>query len=209
MAKVTALKFQKRNPDRVSVYLDGRFAFGLPAIVAARLKPGQTLSEAEIAALKREGDAEADYNRALNYLSYRPRSRTEIERYFQKRGLANEEIEVIVARLGRAGLLDDEAFARFWVENRERFKPRGLRALRYELRQKGIGDAIIDRVLVAVDEEDSAYRSAEKKARQLGHLDREVFYRKLIGYLSRRGFNYGVARETADRCWAELGADGD
>ncbi len=204
--KITALKYQKKNPDRVSVYLDGRFAFGLPAIVAARLKPGQSLSDAEIEALQAEGEEDKAYNRALNYLSYRPRSRHEIDTYLQKRGVLQEQIEGVVARLERAGLLDDEAFARFWVENRERFRPRGLRALRYELRIKGVSGEIIDRTLETVDAAESAYRSAEKKARQLRHLDRQTFYRKMIAFLSRRGFAYEVAREATDRYWAELAA---
>ena len=69
MAKITALKVQKKNQDRVSIYLDGRFAFGLPAIVAARLKEGQHLSDAEIEALTEQGTEEALYDQALSYLS--------------------------------------------------------------------------------------------------------------------------------------------
>jgi regulatory protein len=202
--EITALKYQKKNPDRVSVYLDGRFAFGLPAIVAARLKPGQVLAEGQIEALKAEGNQEKEYNRALDYLSYRPRSRREIELYLQKRGSGEDQVEAIVARLERAGLLDDHAFAQFWVENRERFRPRGLRALRYELRNKGVSDEIIDLALEAVDAQESAYRSAAKKARQLRDQDRRTFYRKMIDFLSRRGFAYEVARDTADRYWSEL-----
>jgi regulatory protein len=202
--KITALKYQKKNPERVSVYLDGRFAFGLPAIVAAKLKPEQLLSDAEIEALQAEGDQEKAYNRALDYLSYRPRSCKEIDLYLQKRGLPEGQIGAVIERLERAGLLDDEAFARFWVENRERFRPRGLRALRYELRIKGVSGEIIDRALESVDAQESAYRSAERKARQLRHADRQTFYRKMIDFLSRRGFAYEVAREATDRRWAEL-----
>jgi regulatory protein len=202
--EITGLKVQKKNPDRVSVYLDGRFAFGLPAIVAARLKVGQTLSDAEIEALQVEGNEEKEYNRALDYLSYRPRSRREIELYLQKRGVPETQIEAIAGRLERAGLLDDEAFARFWVENRERFRPRGLRALRYELRNKGVSDEIINLALESVDAQESAYRSAAKKARQLSGQDQRTFYRKMIAFLSRRGFAYEVAREATDRYWGEL-----
>jgi regulatory protein len=202
--EITALKYQKKDPDRVSVYLDGRFAFGLPAIVAARLKPGQVLSEAQVEALQAEGNQEKEYNRTLDYLSYRPRSRREIELYLQKRGAGQDQIEAIITRLERAGLLDDQAFAQFWVENRERFRPRGLRALRYELRNKGVSDEIIDLALEGVDAPESAYRSAAKKVRQLRDRDRRTFYRKMIEFLSRRGFAYEVAREVADRYWSEL-----
>ena len=205
--KITGLKYQKRNPDRVSVYLDGRFAFGLPALLAAKLKAGQFLTDAEIEALQAEGDTESAYNRALNYLGYRPRSRQEIDRYLQKYGVPQVQIEAVIGRLEQVGLLDDEAFTRFWVENRERFRPRGLRALRYELRNKGVSEEIIDGALEMVDAPGSAYRNAEKKARQLSSLGRQTFYRKMIAFLSRRGFAYEVAREVTDRYWAELGED--
>ncbi len=205
--KITALEFQKKNPDRVNVFLDGKFAFGLPAIIAARLKPGQLLADAEIQALQAEGSIETAYDRTLNYLSYRPRSRAEVVRYLEKRDLPEGQIETVVERLERAGLLDDEAFARYWVENRERHRPKGLRALRYELREKGIGNEIMDRVLVSVDVSDSAYRSAARKARQLAHLDEQSFTRKIVEYLARRGFDYEVAREAAGRHRAELAAD--
>jgi regulatory protein len=204
--KITALKFQKKDPDRVSVYLDGHFAFGLPAIVAARLLLGQFLSDPDIEALQEQGQAESAYNRALNYLSYRPRSRWEVVTYLQGKGLPAEQVEGIVDRLEAAGLLDDEAFAQFWVENRGQFRPRGLRGLRYELQRKGISDAVIDRAVASVDASAGAYQAAASKARQLDHLDRATFRRKLIEYLARRGFDYEIAQETAERCWVELTA---
>jgi len=202
--QITALRYQKKNRDRVSVYLDGRFAFGLPAIVAARLKRGQTLSEAEIEALQEQGRLESAYEQALNYLSYRPRSRAEVAAYLRKRDLSDDQIEKVVARLERAGLVDDRAFARFWVENREQFRPRGARALRYELRSKGIAPDIIADALAAIDFTDSAYRAASKKVRQFGRLEEPLFRRKMIDYLARRGFDYDVAEQVTRRHWQEL-----
>ncbi len=202
--RITALERQKKNRERVNVYIDGHFAFGLPAIIAARLAQGQFLSDAEIEALKEQGGSETAYNWALDYLSYRPRSRAEVITHLQKRQVPESQIEKIVDRLEEAGLLDDEAFARFWVENRERFRPRGLRALRYELRNKGVDDEVIDQALASVDVSVSAYHAASKKAQQLCHVDEPTFKQKLVTYLARRGFEYTVAREAAERHWAEL-----
>jgi len=207
--KITALKYQKKNPDRVNVYLDGHFAFGLSAILAASLKLGEFLSEAQVESLRNRDDAEVAYNRALNYLSYRPRSKAEVRTYLQRRSMPDTLIETVMERLVRAGLLDDEAFARFWVENRERFRPKGVRALRYELRSKGIGDEIAERILATVDVSASAYEAASKKARQLSHLDQQTFERKLVDYLARRGFDYEIAQEIAQRSWRELKEEGD
>jgi len=202
--KITALKYQKKNRDRASVFIEGRFAFGIPAIVVASLRKGQFLSDAEIESLQEKGSTETAYGRTLNYLSYRPRSRAEIVGYLEKRGLSEAQIEAIIGRLERAGLLDDEAFAQYWIENRENFRPRGARALRYELRTKGIADALIDQALTSVDASASAHRAASRKAQQLSHLDQPTFKRKLVEYLARRGFDYGVAQETAEHYWEDL-----
>lgn len=192
----------------MSVFLDGRFAFGLPAIVAAGLRKGQVLSDAEIETLQEEGTIESGYHKALDFLSYRPRSRAEVETYLQKRGFSETQAGAIIDRLEGVGLLNDAAFAQFWVENRERFRPRGPRALRYELRSKGISDGIIEQVLAVVDVSEGAYRSASNKARQWGQLDQQTFVRKIVEYLARRGFDYEVAREAAERHWTRLRADG-
>ena len=206
--RITALKYQKRNRNRVSVYLDDRFAFGLPALVAASLRTGQNLTDAEIEALQGEGRIESAYGRALHYLSYRPRSRAEMVAYLEKRGQPEDQVKAIILRLERAGLMDDKEFARYWVENRERFRPRGMHALRHELRSKGIDDETIEGALESIDVSVSAYRAAHRKARQLSHLERREFDRKLMEYLGRRGFNYEVAREVAERHWQELEGEG-
>lgn len=203
--EITALRYQKKNRDRVSVYLDGRYAFGLPAIVAAELKRGQSLSETEIESLQGRGTVESAYGRALNYLSYRPRSRAEVVSYLEKRDLPEGQVNDIVGRLERAGLVNDEAFATFWVENRERFRPKGLRALRYELRTKGISEDLIEEALSSIDVTEGAYRAADRKAQQMNHLDQRTFHRKLVEYLARRGFGYEEARGAAERHWNELG----
>jgi regulatory protein len=202
--RITALECQKRNKERVSVFVDGGFAFGVPAIVAATLKVGQVLSDAECEALRERGSVEEAYGLALDYLSYRPRSRSEVERHLGKHGASQAQIEAALDRLEQAGLLGDEEFARFWVENRERFRPRGPAALRYELRSKGVGQEAIEQALEALDPPESAYQAASKKARLLSGLDQATFSRKLVEYLVRRGFGYEVARETANRHWAEL-----
>jgi regulatory protein len=140
---ITALRFQKRNKDRVNVYLDGQFAFGLAVIKAVRLRVGQALSDDDVARLRAQDKVERAYERALNFLSYRPRSEDEVRRNLRQKDVEDEVVEVVVERLTRAGLLDDREFARYWVENRLQFNPRGARALRHELRGKGVSASVI------------------------------------------------------------------
>jgi regulatory protein len=189
---VTALRFQKRDKNRVNVYLDGQFAFGLAAIEAARLRVGQALGDDDIARLQRQDKVERAHGRALNFLSYRPRSEAEVRRNLHKKGVQEEVVEVVIERLTRAGMLDDREFARYWVENRLQFNPRGARALGHELRQKGVPASIIADALVGFDEETAARKASEAGARRLAHLEPDAFRRRLGAYLARRGFSYVV-----------------
>jgi regulatory protein len=196
---ITALKFQRRNKERVNIHLDGEYAFGLDAIEAARLHKGQVLSEKEIAALKARDERNRAFDRAVHFLSYRPRSRAEVERYLRGKGIADDAAADVIVRLEQAKYLDDEDFARFWLENRERFRPRGQRALRYELRQKGVSDAIIARVLDDVDDEAYAWRAVEGRLSRWANLPASEFRQKVTGFLSRRGFDYGTISLTLDK----------
>ncbi len=195
---ITALSYQKRNQERVNVYIDGEFAFGLAAIIAARLKVGQQLTDDEIAQLESQDSVEKAYNRALNYLSYRPRSSSEIRRNLRKKGIDDAIVEAVIERLERGGLVDDHEFAHYWGENRLTFKPRGCRALRHELRAKGVPDAAINAALEDVDEEPAARQAAEAGARRLSRHDPQTFRRKLSAYLARRGFSYGIIKPIVD-----------
>jgi regulatory protein len=103
-------------------------------------------------------------------------------------------IDAVIGRLTHAGLLDDREFARYWIDNRARFNPRGLRGLRHELRQKGISRDIIDDVLTAFDVDAAAEKVVEAGARRLSGEEPRDFRRKLQAYMARRGFSYGVIK---------------
>ncbi|MGD8244491.1 MAG: RecX family transcriptional regulator, partial [Anaerolineae bacterium] len=151
--RITALTYQKRNKDRVNVYLDGEFAFGLTVVEAARLRVGQTLGDDDITKLRMRDSVEWAYGRALDYLSYRPRSESEVRRNLGDKDVEDQIVDRVIGRLKRAGLVDDREFARYWVENRARFNPRGRRGLRHEMRQKGVPREIIDEALETFDVE--------------------------------------------------------
>jgi len=200
---ITALVAQKKNKDRVSVFLDGKFAFGLAAIEAIQLKRGQVLSDADIERLRERDTVEKAHERALHFLSFRPRSEAEVRRNLQDGKFAPEMIERAVERLKRAGLVDDRAFGQYWLENRGQFSPRSARALKHELRQKGVDPASIDAALRAAghDEGEAAFQAALPRARRLAHLETQEFRQKLGAYLGRRGFTYEVASEAVRRAW--------
>lgn len=204
MKTITALKLQQKNKDRVNLFLDGEYAFAVSFSDAAELRRGQELTEAEIAELKQEGERNKAYHQAIRFLGVRPRSIAEVTRKLKEKAHDALLIEAVIQRLSDAGYVDDAAFARFWVEDRTRFRPRSAHALRYELRQKGVDTAIIDAAVADLDEESAAWDAASAKLDGWRRLDEDQFRKKASGFLSRRGFNYGIVRTTVDRAWGVI-----
>lgn len=196
MGEITALEVQKRNKKRVNIYIDEAYAFSLGLNEAARLHKGQQLSDDEIEALREQDSVTWATDVAARFLSYRPRSIAEVRQHLAQKETADLVIDAAIDRLINLGYLDDHAFAAFWVQSRNASKPLSPRALRYELRQKGVANAIIDEVLADLDAADSALRAAEIQARRLRGSTRRTFRDKLNGVLLRRGFSYGTVRDT-------------
>ena len=207
---ITSLRFQKRTPDRVNVYLDGKFAFGMPAVEAARLRVGQFLSDAEIGRLQACDLEQKAYDRAVRFLSYRPRSQAEVRQHLARAGLDEGVVEAVLARLVNHGYLDDAEFARFWVENRQRFRPRGAHTLRQELQRKGLDNETIGGALTDLDPLAEAYQAARPRALRLAGVLASTplaFRRKLHDFLLRRGFDYDVIKQVVSRLEQELRTD--
>jgi regulatory protein len=196
----------KGRGKQVNVFLDGKFAFSLEAEVALKegLQVDQELSASQIETLARSDHFHRCLNAAVHYLSYRPRSESEIREQLHRRGFNGDSVEAVIARLKEQGLIDDAAFAQFWKENRQSFSPRSRWLTSFELRQKGVANDIIDQVVDTMDDADSAYRAALSKARSLPLSDYQSFRRRLGEYLRRRGFGYEVINQTIGRMWQEL-----
>jgi regulatory protein len=150
---------------------------------------------------------ESAYEKSLRFLEPRPRSSTEVKQHLIKKKIAGDIAERVTTRLTEAGLLDDAAFAKYWVENREQFKPRAARALRFELRRKGLNSTEIAEAIGTVDESDSAYRAGMARAKRWRDLERREFMEKLTAFLARRGFGYAQAKDAATRLWDESRAE--
>ena len=204
MAVVTALQVDKRGRQRVKLYLDGAFAMELPLLQAAQLQTGQCLSQCEVDALAEARSFQSAYDKALRYLSYRPRSIEETRRYLLGKELAAPIVASVIERLCQADYLDDRAFARYWLENRNRFKPRGPRALRYELWQKGVENRIIDAVLLGLDAAEAARRAAQNQLHRYHGCSRQLFRRKMSDLLYRRGFDSGTINAVVAQMQQEL-----
>jgi regulatory protein len=209
--KITALRAQIKDSQRVNVFIEGEFAIGvgLTTITKTGLHVGKQLSAEEFAKLEQIESGDKAYLAALRFLEARPRSIAEVRARLGRKDYAPEAIDAAIARLAELELLDDAAFARYWVENRQANRPRGAGALRDELRRKGIDADITAEVLnddsLTGDEAASAWGLARGALRKYaGSHDRNAFTRRMGSYLQRRGYTFDVIRPIVDQLWAEV-----
>lgn len=211
---ITAIRVQKKNTKRANLYLDDKFVMGLATDIVQDfgLRRGQVLSDADLQALRRAEGQRRALQDALRLLNYRARSTAEVRQRLAGRGYDPAQVEAAIARLQSVGLLDDGAFARTWVENRQALHPRGRSALAAELRQKGVAAeiiaAVLDEAAQQTDEAAQALDLARGRAPALRGLDRPAFFRRLRGFLARRGFSPDVVLRAVRQAWAETAGEG-
>jgi len=225
--KITAIQVQKTNVERVNIFIDENYAFSLAAIVAVeqQLRPGLELSRGEIAELQTADLYSLALTAALDFLALRPRSKAEVRQRLKRRypDAPAETFTRVLDRLSELKYLNDADFAKYWIENRAAFAPRGRQLLKQELMQKGVSREIIETALenyletasLEQDEEEGedgglnieesqALELARKKARSYAAEDWAAFYRKLSSFLLRRGYDYGIAGRITKQVWQEL-----
>ena len=201
---ISAVEQQERRGGRRSnVYVDGRFAFSLDAELAAQLHVGDPISMEQHAALVVKDQQARAYDAALRFLGPRPRSEREIRDRLARHDFDPQIVDGVVARLRRLKLVDDTAFAEYWVEQRATHKPRGARLLKQELRQKGVSQDVVAEALPEDDDAEGAYRAAYRKAVSLRAFDERTFKQRLGGFLQRRGYGYETVRSVVERLWSE------
>lgn len=195
--KITDLKQGVRNPDRVNVYVDGKFSFSLDIsqVVDFGIKIGLEVTDEQVAEFKRASEFGKLYQRALEWVLVRPRSQREVNDYLYKKifekKLDKNYIDRIIEKLKDKKYLDDHKFAEYYVENRFVKKGVSLKRLKMELMKKGVSKEIIEEVLADSDrndEEELKKMIAKKRAK----YDDE----KLTAYLVRQGFQYDLVRES-------------
>ena len=207
MSVITAIKQQERDKERVNVFVDGDFAFALTAEMAylEGLKIGEAITPERIAELQAKDEQSKAINSALLLLASRPRSVNELRVRLKQKGFPEPAIDAAIARVEGWNYVDDEAFARFWVENRGANRPRGRRLLEQELRQKGVDREIAHHAIedAGLDERADAVQLARAKLRSYANLDPETARRRLSGFLARKGYGYDVIKPALDAALGE------
>lgn len=196
--KITDIRQQVKRKDRYSIFIDNKYSFALSesGLLSSGIKAGLEINKEELEKLKENSHLDKAIYRVLDLISRRPRSRWEIADYLKRKSYEPEEIEYVLNQLYEKGYINDEDFARRWVENRRLLRATSKRRLTLELKQKRIEDQIIDKVLSEdiTNEQEILVELIDKKRKQTRYQDKQ----KLIQYLIRQGFNYGDIKTVID-----------
>lgn len=192
--KITKITEQVKNPNRVSVFVDGKYSFSLSLdqLLDLRIKVGDEVDEARLKELVKLSQVGKLKMRTLEWLMIRPHSAKELKDYLRRKKLADEEIINLVEYFKAHNYQNDEAFAGWWLEQR-RAKHKSANFIKFELRTKGIEDETIQLVIGedAVCDQQMLKQLISKKRRQAKYQDEK----KLIEYLLRQGYNYSLIKE--------------
>lgn len=202
---ITKIEQQAKAKGRYSVFVDGKFAFGISelGLINSGLKIGQELSDGELEKLKSDAKTDKLFNQVLSLIMRRSRSRWEIENYLQQKKVDQATASEIIRQLEEKSHIDDLDFARKWVDNRRLLKNISKRKLELELRQKRVSDATIKQVMSEdeVSDLDVLKQEIIKKRRQSRYQDQE----KLMQYLARQGYGYGDIKQAFEELADEAG----
>ncbi len=207
---ITRLVQQKRNAERVSVFINGTFAFGLALDLAVRagLKKGQALTVEEQQTLLDEEERLKAKAAALDYIAYQARTEEEVRRKLTRKGFDEAIADEAVERMRELGYLDDEDYARAYARGRLTGRGHGPQRIRNDLRKRGVAAKTIDAVLDEVVEPDDLRETALRHGRKRWvRLQREEDLRKrrkkLSDFLMRRGYGFDLIREVVEVLEAE------
>jgi len=202
---VTAVQTQQRDAERVSVFVDGAFAFGLALEVAVRagVRKGVLLSVAEQEALLAEEEAFRARRAALDLIAHRAQTEGEIRRKLARKGFSEAAAEGAVERMRDLGYLDDEAYARAYVRGKHAGSGHGPQRLRADLLRRGVKPATIDAALAEEVADDALLETALEHGRRrwlrlASEPDPRKRQKRLSDFLARRGYGYDVIREVLE-----------
>ncbi|KKP47734.1 MAG: Regulatory protein RecX [Candidatus Woesebacteria bacterium GW2011_GWA1_33_30] len=195
MPIITSIKPQKNN-KRVNIYLDNEFGFGLDLenFVKFHLKVDQELTDEQITKIVKDAEFQKILDKLLRFAMLRPRSKKEINDYLKRKKVHENIKEELFSRLESFELINDEQFAKWWVEQRQSFSPKSKRVLSSELLIKGIDREIIKNILeeTKIDEVKLAKDLIEQKSYKWEKLDDKIKRQKINQYLAGKGFSWEI-----------------
>ena len=199
--KISKIEKQKKE-NRYSIYLDGEFAFGIykDTVLKFGLRTKDELSEEKINEIKNYDEYFAGKRIALRFLSYRQRSEKEVRDKLKGKRISKNNIDKILTTLSELNFINDEQFAKLFLESYLSKRPMGRRLINMKLLEKGIKKDIVENVLIEnYKEEEELVKCNEllkkyiKKVKSKNEMEKK---RKCYQYLLSRGFENEIVRET-------------
>jgi regulatory protein len=199
--KITRIESQ-RNIDRVNIYIDNKFAFGLTDEIRYKydLQTNKEIDEKFIEDVLKAEEQRKIINKALNLISYRQRSIQEVRNNLKEKGYEEIYIEKAIEYCKGQNYLNDEEFALSFIRDKQNLNNLGSKRIKYELINKGVSETIIEKIL-QIDPEDEysiALELAEKRIKSYNGQDRNSIYRKLGGFLQRKGYPFDIVKSVLD-----------
>ena len=195
---VTDVVKNKHN-DKYSVFIDGDFAFSLSMgdILFFKLEEGNEVSQKTYDYIKNEVVLIKAKNRAASFLGSSKKTEKAVFDKLIESGYDEEICEKVVEELKNYGYINDLDYALSFIEDRLRLNPKGIYGLKTELRQKGVKDSVIEKAIDMAEIDESIYikQLIIKKRFDLQDMD-EKEKKKLYDFLLRRGFSYGIIKDT-------------
>jgi len=191
--KISRLEYQKKDPNRVNVFVDDKFVAGISAndIIKLGLYDNKEINSQELSKIISDSEFGKLFNSAINFLSYRPRSEWEIR--FKFRTENPQMLDKVIEKLKQINQINDSDFVNWFVDQRNTFRPKGKRALKYELLKKGVDRKLIDQIEDKSSEVELALKAVSKKTRLLSSRD------KLQRFLLSRGFEFDTVKEVVEK----------
>lgn len=193
--KITAIKTQVKRAGRYSIFVDGKFCFGLSsdALIDSKITVGLEINPQKVIEFKKLSDDDKIYNQVLNYIAIRPRSEWEIKSYLTRKGASPTLLDSILSKLSIIDLINDNKFAEAFVRDRRLLRSSSRRKLILELRKKRVPDSAIQAAVGNEPEvETSALKDMIAKKRKQSRYQDDL---KLMQYLARQGFGYGDIKD--------------
>ena len=191
MPIITQISIQKKNKSRVSIFLDGEFACGMQTIVVAenRLKVGMQIDAGKLKELSAISDIEAAFSKAVKLISKVLKTEVELKNYLIEKGYTLETVDTVVQKLKSYNYIDDQGYALAYIN--EKKHQSGKKKLYYELKQKGISDKILDKVLDTINKEEEKEVIIKLSIKYIKGKVLDIKTKKnLANYLYSRGFEW-------------------
>lgn len=193
------LRPQRKNPERTSVYINGKFAFGVDKETLIRLKlyEAQEISKSELDKLVYEAEKQKAKEYALRLLNYRMRTEKEMIDRLKRKEFSNEIVSEVIKELKTIGLIDDKKFAQAFVSDRISLNLKGKRLIFTELVKRGVDQLEIKDALNSFNEskeQEACKRLIEKYQNRYLRLSEIKKKQRLYALLTRRGFSYPIIK---------------